>query len=267
MPGPGNRPRIPLKICEICGKEYKPHTFERAKKSRTCSKKCFGALRKTDPNLRQASIDNLPKDVAGKNNPRWKGPITHICIICGKEFDKGRQQGPSHVFKTCSDKCLAVLKRQNWSGKNNPYWKGGLETIACLHCKQEFEAPPSTNRKFCSLSCRDEYWQEHPSEAPNWQGGISQDSYPHEFNRDYKDQIRRRDNFTCQFCGLSQEEQKRKYNRNFSTHHIDYDKNNLAQKNLISLCDSCHSKTHTNREYWQPFFEAKIKQTYSGAEM
>lgn len=262
MPGHGSCPRIPLKICEICGKEYKPHTFERAKKSRTCSKKCFGILRKTDPKLRQASIDNLPKDVAGQNNPRWKGPITHICIICGKEFEKNRRQGPNHVFKTCSDKCLAILKSQNRTGENNPYWKGGLETIACLNCKQEFEAPPSSNRKFCSLECRDSYWQEDPSRHPNWQGGISKEPYPFEFDENLKEQIRGRDNRQCQLCGVPEDGRYEKHH----VHHINYQKHDLRFKNLITLCRSCHNQTHHNRPFWQAFFEAKIKATYSETE-
>ncbi len=308
-------PRIPYRTCEICGKQYKPLTFERAKKSRVCSRQCHGSLRKTDPELRQSSINNLPKDVAGVNNPNYKGLLTFTCVICGKKFEKSRGQslklvyktcskcliklgwtkrevgtkGPvrqrpfrficvicgtefeksrrqSHNYKTCSKECLSVLKSQNTSGENNPVWKGGLVTIACLNCEQEFDAPPSSNRKFCSFDCRVRHWQKYPSESPGWQGGISKYAYPSEFNENYKERIHHRDNYQCQLCNLTQEEQQQKYNRNFSTHHINYLKNDLTPKNLISLCDSCHSKTHTKREYWQSHLETKIQQIYSGVE-
>ncbi len=70
---PYRGPRIPLQVCEVCGISYKPHTFERARKSRTHSKQCHGILRQTDPVLRQASIDNLPRNVAGEKNGNWRG--------------------------------------------------------------------------------------------------------------------------------------------------------------------------------------------------
>ena len=37
--------------------------------------------------------------------------------------------------------------------------------------------------------------------------------------------------------------------------HIDYDKLNCNPDNLISLCNSCHSKTNYNRNYWINYFE------------
>jgi len=354
MPGHGNRPRISLKICEICGREYKPHTFEHAKSSRTCSRKCYNVLCKTDPELHQklhqTSINNLPKDVAGKNNPNYKGErsLVFTCVICGKIFERGLSQGPNQIYKTCSKECLSKLKSQNMSGENNPVWKGGFETIICLTCKQKFTAPPSSSRKFCSQTCynsgraikfevvtcqnckkqfsasipthrrfcshlcfhewsrakptRNSNWKggpvvsaciycEHPFETyfkdqkfcsyackgaywseqgffrgennPSWRGGISKEPYPFEFDKDLKQQIRRRDNFTCQLCGKSQDEHFKQYREQLSCHHINYLKDDLRPENLISLCRSCHSKTHHNRPHWQSLFEARIVQIYS----
>jgi hypothetical protein len=34
-------------------------------------------------------------------------------------------------------------------------------------------------------------------------------------------------------------------------HHIDYDKRNCAEENLIFLCPRCHGKTGSNRDFWQ----------------
>ena len=267
MPGHGNRPRTPLRACEICGTMFKLRTFKSARK--TCSRKCYRIWRKANSRLRQISISHLPKNVAGENNPNYKGPklVTFTCQVCGNLFQRDLRKCADRVYKTCSKECLSRLKSQNALGENNPTWKGGLEKLICQYCQAEFEAPPSTNRKFCSLDCRDKYWQEYPSEAPNWQGGISKEPYPFEFGKDLKQQIHYRDGFTCQLCDLNLEGQKQKYNRNFSTHHIDYDKDNLDPKNLISLCDSCHSKTHYNRPYWQALLETKIKAIYSEIEV
>ena len=41
--------------------------------------------------------------------------------------------------------------------------------------------------------------------------------------------------------------------------HIDYNKKNLEEKNLTSLCGSCHTKTNFNREYWQKYFTEKME--------
>lgn len=37
---------------------------------------------------------------------------------------------------------------------------------------------------------------------------------------------------------------------------------NSNEKNLISLCFSCHGKTNINRKHWQIFFEGIISDKY-----
>ena len=80
----------------------------------------------------------------------------------------------------------------------------------------------------------------------NWRGGKSFEPYGLEFNDRLKEQIRKRDNYTCQECGVKQIELSYKLN----VHHIDYNKKNNIPENLISLCMSCHGKTHHHRDYW-----------------
>jgi len=60
------------------------------------------------------------------------------------------------------------------------------------------------------------------------------------------EKTRLRDNFTCQLCG----ELQIRGGEKLSVHHIDYNKENDDEVNLVSLCRSCHSKTGTNRKYW-----------------
>lgn len=98
---------------------------------------------------------------------------------------------------------------------------------------------------------------------PNWKGGVSKEPYPFYFDIDLKEQVRQRDNYTCQVCGMPQDEYFEQYKERLSCHHINYLKDDLRPENLISLCRSCHSKTHYSRPHWQSFFEAKIKQIYS----
>jgi len=51
--------------------------------------------------------------------------------------------------------------------------------------------------------------------------------------------------------------------KKFPVHHIDYDKNNNTEENLITLCWSCHSKTIFSRQKWTDYFETMMKEKLS----
>jgi hypothetical protein len=80
----------------------------------------------------------------------------------------------------------------------------------------------------------------------NWLGGLSFFQYSVEFNDSLKQKIRKRDNYCCRVCNKTSK-------RNLSIHHIDYNKENCKEDNLISLCDSCHLLTNYNRDYWYAY--------------
>ena len=91
-----------------------------------------------------------------------------------------------------------------------------------------------------------------------WRGGGSRKEYPIDFNDRLKEQIRKRDNYTCQLCGKPQNGTK------LAIHHIDYIKKNIDPTNLISLCPlqvgDCHAKTNShNRSYWTEYFTNVLK--------
>jgi hypothetical protein len=120
--------------------------------------------------------------------------------------------------------------------------KTGKEMV-CKNCHKIFYQPPSrTNRPFCSQVCSSEYLS--GENAPNWQGGISFEPYPAEFNAPFRRMIRERDKYTCAVCG--------KFGKH--VHHINYNKKDIDPSNCITLCITCHSKTNFNREYWQQYF-------------
>jgi len=83
--------------------------------------------------------------------------------------------------------------------------------------------------------------------------------YSISFNKQLKDKIRKRDGYKCCICGISQKFYKKKYNKHLSVHHIDYDKQNCKEDNLISLCQSCHAKTKKHPELWTDFFRKMLK--------
>lgn len=60
--------------------------------------------------------------------------------------------------------------------------------------------------------------------------------------RKLKESIRKRDNYICQECGKTQEQNLKEVDRKLEVHHIDGDDTNNVLKNMIALCKSCHSK-------------------------
>lgn len=87
---------------------------------------------------------------------------------------------------------------------------------------------------------------------PNWKGGLSKQPWPFEFDNDLKEKIRERDNHICQGCGKS--ESNNTHKRKLSVHHIDYNKKNCNESNLISLCIKCHGETNQTRDYWYAYY-------------
>ena len=84
--------------------------------------------------------------------------------------------------------------------------------------------------------------------------------YPIEFNQHLKDSIRKRDNYTCQSCSMVEEEHLILFGTNLHIHHINYDKQNCKEDNLVSTCLNCNMRANFNRSYWQEFFTNKIGQ-------
>lgn len=79
--------------------------------------------------------------------------------------------------------------------------------------------------------------------------------YDSTFNKELKHQIAERDVYSCQLCGEMLPDK-------FAIHHIDYNKKNSNENNLIFLCGHCHSKTNSNsnHKFWQSHFELYQKE-------
>lgn len=93
-----------------------------------------------------------------------------------------------------------------------------------------------------------------------WQGGKSFEEYPEEFNSSLKLSIRIRDSFKCAECGTPEKES----NRALDIHHIDENKKNSNESNLISLCKSCHRKVHNTKQDWINYFTNILKEKENG---
>jgi len=156
-----------------------------------------------------------------------------------KELMKNKMIG-RHMSLETKEK-MSNAKKQNpvryWLNKKRP------EIANLPHCWSEGHIP--WNKGLEGYNSGDK--------NPQWLGGLSFEPYSPEFNDKLKEEIRKRDNHTCQECNYTEEQ----LGYTLSVHHIDYDKKNNDKTNLISLCNSCHQKTNFNRENWIDYYHNK----------
>ena len=189
---------------------------------------------------------------------------------CGKEI----------CYQTATHgkgRCASCAKK----GLLNPNYKDGLiiNIHFCSECGKQLSRGIHTKCKSCSAIERFSILEnctsfgKHYSEKTKqqmrishtglhvgklngmWQGGISFLPYSSDWNESFKESIRDRDQHECQLC----HKKEINLNRALDVHHIDYDKQNCKEDNLISLCLKCHLKTQSNRDYWFAYFTELIK--------
>ena len=93
---------------------------------------------------------------------------------------------------------------------------------------------------------------------PNWKGGITNNPYPADFNREFKRKIRERDEYTCQLCRKTDLEEFEEFGRVLCVNHIDFDKNNLSLDNLNTLCLRCNVKINYERNKYTKYFQERM---------
>lgn len=88
----------------------------------------------------------------------------------------------------------------------------------------------------------------------NWHGGKTKNPYSLEFTKELREKIRKRDGNKCMECGVPQ----RECERVLSTHHINYDKQDCREENLITLCVGCNVKANYGRKEWEQYFKRRL---------
>ena len=183
-------------------------------------------------NIPRRSIQEATKNNKPPSSPFKKG------IYFGYGFKKGNI--PWNAGKKRPE--ISGQKQWNWQNKKPK----------CIDCGKSLTV---YNRKRCRKHFYEYYRGENTS---NWKGGIAYLPYGPEFNKKLKRKIWERDNYICQLCKdviLTQTK-----NKFITVHHIDYNKLNNDEKNLISLCNFCNSSANTKREEWTRFFQNKINE-------
>ena len=87
----------------------------------------------------------------------------------------------------------------------------------------------------------------------DWKNPGSLTKYVEIFDNNLKSKIKMRDK-KCMLCKTTIKQLKL-LNKRIHVHHIDFNKTNCNDKNLISLCNSCHSKTNFRSNYWITYFQ------------
>lgn len=215
-------------ICSICKKEFKTTN----KKQATCSKECASILK------------------------RKNAMVKITCDYCGKEFEriKGRVKSTKNF---CSIECRTNSTKQreirncSYCGKIIERKKSDFQRVDGNGCKEDV---------YCSIECMaNHYYESGKTSGENngcWTGG--KNSYRGENWFHIRNEIRKRDNYTCQNCGIKEDD----FGMQMSVHHIipyilfrGNDKLSNQSDNLICLCESCHRQTHSGDNHPSKFAE------------
>lgn len=235
--------------CATCGKtkKVKKIVFDQNKTGHFfCNAQCHGQW---------SSIYKIRK-----NNPTWSS-IEVECSFCGKKKWVSKSYYSTRTHFYCSAKCQASWRKLHWKGTDNPLYVEKVK-VYCEWCGKEKRVIPYlltvNDIFFCNKVCQGQYKSKYGSKENHgrWQGGKSFEPYPIEFDSRLKREIKTRDNYTCMKCG------EKKGNKKLHVHHIDYDKENNTYVNLITLCNSCHSASNSNRDYWKDFFQNMTKERF-----
>lgn len=164
------------------------------------------------------------------------------------------------------------------SGKDHPYFgkkrpehsemlkgrkrgrnKGTVVVIReCSFCHKIIEALSYriySKNIFCNKECKDKF--RVGKNAINYIHGNGYGRYGSDFEK-IKSTIRERDDYICQCCNMTEEEHLIVVGEVLSVHHIDYNKSNNNNANLITLCRNCNTRANFNRDYWISFYKIKF---------
>ena len=89
-----------------------------------------------------------------------------------------------------------------------------------------------------------------------WTHFTSFNPYSPEFNDRLKKYLRKKFNYICQLCGDRIIKQTPK--KFLCIHHINYNKKDCREENLIPLCNFCNTSVNKDREDWTKFFQNKL---------
>lgn len=251
---------MPQMRCELCDSEFYANKkrIDRGG-GKFCSRKCKAQVQ------------------SGENSPIFK-KVRRVCKGCGVEFLSQPAQVKNGGGIYCSKKCYVSSnetpqrKCENchnmfcafekstkrfcsrecyteWMKLNR---KSKKVERKCPVCQKVFYVVPAVAKNGLGVVCSRDCFKVYASETwvgkrnPKWRGGCKKYYGPDWVKQ--RRAARKRDNYTCQRCGKTQDE----LGKSLDVHHIirfnDFDSHVDANKlsNLVSLCPRCHAYTEHN---------------------
>lgn len=207
------------KKCKHCGIDFYEFPYMKGKK-KFCSTGCANKY----------NASKLSENRKGKGNPMYG----KIAWNKGKNYEQPKTQGENHY---------------NWKG-------GKKKRIKKQNSKAGFQKGNKTKSQF-----KKGYKGLEGKDNPSWKGGISKIKYGNEWNDKLRSKIRLRDNNKCQLCKIQiLKRRKIAESKNWLVvHHIDENKKNNNENNLITLCQSCHIIVHKTFDSEKRYMKRFIK--------
>lgn len=135
-----------------------------------------------------------------------------------------------------------------------------------LHPSEETRQKIGASQKGKILSCETRVKMslaQRGEKHPNWQGGLTDQSYCEKWTPELRERIRAFFEYRCIVCGKSQDENKRL----LPCHHVEYDKRACCSPGdwkFATLCSKCHGKTSHERDRWCDMLSRIIDEIYGG---
>lgn len=186
-----------------------------------------------------------------------------LCRSCSckkrlKDPENHNMFGKHHTKDTKKKISKTKIQLKQSKGKNNPAYKGGVKRFPkCIDCNKRLSRIDAERCKVCWNKLHSIILKElfkDPQNNPSYIDGRTSELYPFEFNKTLKLKIRERDNFECQHCHMTEEGHISIFETVLTVHHIDYNKQNCKEENLIALCNQCNIRVNFNRDYYYALF-------------
>lgn len=144
------------------------------------------------------------------------------------------------AIRKAAPKIGILLPRRRRINPKETFNKGKSSIKICKNCGKEFICVPSEKRKFCSLTCHNEYkskkkYQDY-LQNPDKYYGMSRISW-------VKKYILKEQEYKCAICGLSNSWNNKPLV--LILDHIDGHANNNTRTNLRLICPNCDSQLDT----------------------
>lgn len=212
--------------------------------------KCLICNKIIDKRYKYCKNCSMKKRFKNMQHPRYidgRCLKQYFCIDCNKKISIS-----SGIYgtKRCNH-CSMIYKIKkgiiNNKGKNHSQYIDGrtLKDYYCINCKKLISWQ---NYLFGNRRCQS--CAKKGKKSHFYINGLSRKPYSSEFSDELKEYIRKRDNYKCQLCNKRQ----KNYYRKLEIHHIDYNKKNCNESNLITLCQQCNVKANANKDYWFAYF-------------